>query len=603
MTGPSTLTPRIAVLLTAVLAVSGTVASADEHPRTPGDTTTTTTTVPDSTTTTTDPAGSDTTTTTTVPESTTTTTTTTSTTTTTTTTTIAPTPSTAVPGGSTRCAPPTTTTTTTTTTVPESTTTTTTTTTTIPGSTTTTTVLPAKTLPPCPTTTPPTTAPPTTVPSNEPAPAPLGLDIPAELDAILLTIRLVESSERYEIGPNKGNASGAYQYIASTWNNYRGYPHAYLAPPFIQDERAVLDVQSILERWKGDVSMVPVIWYYPRAAREPALMDEVPLPGAGNRLTVREYQHRWLDTLAFVTGESASYRTAAVPPELRFLAGRPPELIASNDELDEIAFPVLGGSVVLPQPACTAERCEPGSQAIVFGQKLQPIVAVASGVVTAVDEGDPLSGDVTVTIADALGRTYVYAGFNDDSPGTDDGEGDPSLRLTALAQVGRTVRAGQIIGFMGDTDPMPNEEHRGAGDEPIWPHLRLTIRDGDGVRLDADLLVAQAQDRQACHVGIGPWSVPADERIDRSERDDVEVSALRNGSWTLHDDGTVTAIGRSALILPPEDCVWAPAEPYGPDAAGEDADEGWDDPIEIAPEHWVTGVQAGSTRQAFSVRP
>ena len=61
------------------------------------------------------------------------------------------------------------------------------------------------------------------------------------------TIRLMESSERYYLTPNKGNASGAYQYIASTWNNYRGYPHAYLAPPEIQDERALLDVQAILD--------------------------------------------------------------------------------------------------------------------------------------------------------------------------------------------------------------------------------------------------------------------------------------------------------------------------------------------------------------------
>ena len=43
-----------------------------------------------------------------------------------------------------------------------------------------------------------------------------------------------------------------------------------------------------------------------------------------------------------------------------------------------------------------------------------------------------------------------------------------------------SVFAGQIIGYMGDTDPMPLDEHRGTGDDPVWPHLRLTIFDVAG---------------------------------------------------------------------------------------------------------------------------
>ncbi len=342
----------------------------------------------------------------------------------------------------------------------------------------------------------------------------------------------------------------------------------------------------------GDVSMVPVIWYYPRAATTPALMDQVPKPNLGNRLTVREYQSRWLDMLAFVTGEPALHRLTALPPELRFLAGLPPDTV-TTPELEEIAFPVLGNAVVAPPLPCADLVCEPGAPAIIYGQKLQPIMAVADGVVTAVDHGDPITKAVSVTLTDQLGRTYRYAGFNGDTPSTDDGLAHPSYQFSALAQVGTAVFAGQILGYMGDTDPMPSDEHRGVGDEPVWPHLRLTIHDSDGTMVDAETLVQAAQRRQACHVAIGPWSIPADERlagVSRDFRSDVEVSALDNGGFVLHADGTVTAYGRSALILAPEDCFWAPADPYGPGAAGSAAPAGWGQSFAIPASHWVTGA-------------
>ena len=507
-------------------------------------------------------------------------------------------PTSNAPSNVVRCAPATTTTTTTsTTTLPGATTTTTTTTstTTLPGATTTTTT----TLPPCPpkpTTTVAITVAitTTTVPAAPETPlAALGISVPKRFGDILRTIRLMESSERYGLPPNRGNASGAYQYIASTWNNYEGYPHAYLAPPEVQDERAFLDVQAILEQWKGDVSMVPVIWYFPRSARIPELLDEVPLPSAGNRLTVREYQHRWLDLLAFVTGEPVYHRLAALPPELRFLAGLPPEIEVAGEALEEIAFPVLGRAVVAPPTSCADPECGPGTSAVVFGQPMQPILAVADGIVTAVEYGDPITGAVSLTLVDRVGRSYHYAGFNDNSPGTSDGEAHHSYRFTALAQLGTPVFAGQILGYMGDTDPMPADELRGAGAESIWPHLRLTIHNPDGSLLDADALVVAAQQRQACHVAIGPWSVPADPRladVGRDVRGNIEVSAILNGGFTLRSDGTVTAHGRSALILAPEDCVWAPVEPFGPGASGGRPLDGWGLPFKIPAEYWVTGM-------------
>ena len=495
------------------------------------------------------------------------------------------------------CAPPTTTTTTTT--LPGATTTTTTTTT-LPGATTTTTTTTTPP-PPCPTTTTIAPATTTTLPAAVvPAAAPLGVQIPEDLGQILLTIRTLESGGHYDAPPNKGRASGAYQFIASTWNNYAGYPHAYLAPPAIQDERALADVRSILWTWKGDVSMVPVIWYYPKAARQPELMDQVPLPQYGNRLTVREYQRRWLEVLTFITGDPSGFRLALAPPGLQYLSGLPPTVERNPVALEQIAFPVLGGAVVAPPQPCADESCATGTDAIVYGQKHQPVLAAADGVVTAIEYGDPVSGAVTLTLTDIAGRRFHYAGFNDDSPGTVDGDADPSLRFTALGRIGAKVRAGQIIGYLGDTDPMPGDERHGAPTEAVWPHLRLTVFDHDGTRLDTDQLVVDAQRAQACHVGIGPWSVPADDWLEASDdtasawtRTDVDVDAILNGGWLLRADGTVTAHGRSALILPPEGCEWFPEDSFGPGASGNQPPEGWDDDFEVPVRYLVSGALSG----------
>ncbi len=44
-----------------------------------------------------------------------------------------------------------------------------------------------------------------------------------ELAVILDTIRTIESGSDYQAPKNRGGASGAYQYIDSTWAGYEGY--------------------------------------------------------------------------------------------------------------------------------------------------------------------------------------------------------------------------------------------------------------------------------------------------------------------------------------------------------------------------------------------
>lgn len=432
----------------------------------------------------------------------------------------------------------------------------------------------------------------------------------------------MESRGVYTLPPNAGRASGAYQYIPSTWADYGGYPHAYLAPPAVQDERAASDVVRFLAEWNGDVSMVPVLWYYPVAASDPALMDLVPRPDLGNVLTIREYQQRWLGVFATFSGEPVP-TPPAVPAEgtstiyATPVNGAPPVVPQRDDGQPSLSFPVLG-PVRVAIPDCddaevvegapsradieAAGLCRPEAPGIVFGVKLQPVLAVVDGVVTSVVD-EPGSGrPISVTVTDAAGRSYVYAGFNDDNPGTDDGAAPDHLRLTALARVGGTVRAGQVLGFLGDTDPLPLGVRADVPTDPdvtidpdaVAPHIRLTIFDLDGNAIDSYGPVIDALLAQSCTVTIGPWSaVPQGSGLTP-----VTIDSAGGGStWTVTSTGEVVASGWAAMMGPSEACEDVPAEPYGANAAGAPVPASWATPLDLPTEVWVELAlqQAGVT--------
>lgn len=123
-----------------------------------------------------------------------------------------------------------------------------------------------------------------------------------QLGVILDTIRTLESGGDYEAHAAKASAAGAYQYVTGTWTHWANeadidldlYPTADTAPAHIQDQVAGVNVSSILADHDNLVESVPVIWYYPTAWGNDAIMDAIPRPDAGNRLTVRQYQTKWM---------------------------------------------------------------------------------------------------------------------------------------------------------------------------------------------------------------------------------------------------------------------------------------------------------------------
>lgn len=126
------------------------------------------------------------------------------------------------------------------------------------------------------------------------------------VDTILATIRQMESGNNYQAQAAGASASGAYQIVDGTWDGYGGYSRAIDAPPEIQDAKAAEMVRAVLDTYH-DVSLVPVAWYLPSALDDgPGGWDFVPMPEAGNTLTIAEYQQRWMDEYAKQSSGSGS---------------------------------------------------------------------------------------------------------------------------------------------------------------------------------------------------------------------------------------------------------------------------------------------------------
>jgi hypothetical protein len=114
---------------------------------------------------------------------------------------------------------------------------------------------------------------------------------------ILETIKNRESGGNYQAQAKGSTASGAYQFIDSTWQSLTKkagigteYKSAKLAPKEIQDAIAKTYVDDILKQSGGDVSKVPLAWY---TGNIQGKMSAQAL-AANNGLTAETYQQKWM---------------------------------------------------------------------------------------------------------------------------------------------------------------------------------------------------------------------------------------------------------------------------------------------------------------------
>jgi hypothetical protein len=121
---------------------------------------------------------------------------------------------------------------------------------------------------------------------------------------VLAGIKQHESGGDYKAQNPSSTASGAYQYLDSTWNGYGGYARAADAPPAVQDARARQDVEANYKKY-GDWRKVVAAHFagsgWVDAHPNVATWDQNPAPGSNNP-TVSEYVSSVLGGSAGSTG-------------------------------------------------------------------------------------------------------------------------------------------------------------------------------------------------------------------------------------------------------------------------------------------------------------
>jgi hypothetical protein len=166
-----------------------------------------------------------------------------------------------------------------------------------------------------------------------------------------------------------------------------------------------------------------------------------------------------------------------------------PSGAVETGQVRSISFPVAGPvSYVNDFGACRdgCSRAHQGNDLI--GDRLQPLLAMHDGVIDHLV--DHLTAGYGVVIRDAEGWEYRIYHVNNDTPGTDDGADDGTWRFAQGIAPATTVRAGQLIGWMGDS----------GNSEGSVPHAHVEIHRPDGVAINPYWSLRAAQRDLNCSI-------------------------------------------------------------------------------------------------------
>lgn len=109
----------------------------------------------------------------------------------------------------------------------------------------------------------------------------------------------------------------------------------------------------------------------------------------------------------------------------------------------------------------------------IMAAKMTPLVAVADGRIDFLTETEASYGWM-LQIEDAQGYEYWYLHLNNDTPGTDDGQGGRQHAFAPGIVRGARVVKGQLIGWVGDS----------GNAEETAPHLHFEIHEPGGIAVN-----------------------------------------------------------------------------------------------------------------------
>lgn len=138
---------------------------------------------------------------------------------------------------------------------------------------------------------------------------------------------------------------------------------------------------------------------------------------------------------------------------------------ASAAVVRNIAFPTKADAVTFQDDFGQARGSHAHEGIDLIGPKMTELYAAVDGVVSYLVDPEASWG-YGITLRDADGYTYHYIHVNNDTPGTDDGNGGTLHAYAPGLTQGSRVTKGQLIGWMGDS----------GNAEDITSHLHFEIR-------------------------------------------------------------------------------------------------------------------------------
>ena len=148
-----------------------------------------------------------------------------------------------------------------------------------------------------------------------------------------------------------------------------------------------------------------------------------------------------------------------------------------------IVFPVAGEPSFWDDwhaPRDNGERLHLGND--IAAPKLTPALAAVDGRVSRLSSDSEGRAGNYLVITDGEGWEYVYIHLNNDSPDTDNNINPQRWAIAPGIDVGTDVRAGRVIGFVGDS----------GNAETTEPHLHFEIRDPEGNHVDPHASLVKA---------------------------------------------------------------------------------------------------------------